>query len=172
MRWTTVGTGGVVMLVVVAIWRGAAELLERRRMLMATGQLATRVAARRRAAVDRALARTLANDARTQDIWRGTSRRRVAVPVAGSDTMHRAVHAGRVRSDDVDDVGLLEAAMRRAADESPAVARSDSGAIVLACIGIGATFVPVVRPLADWAPALALVGAALVLAAWLVARRG
>ncbi|MCW2922947.1 MAG: hypothetical protein JWM98_351, partial [Thermoleophilia bacterium] len=126
---------------VVVAWRGASELLERRRELMATGELATRLGVRRRRQVARAL-------------------------VAGGvdPRVHASVHVGRIAESDVDDVGLLEAAMRRAtagaalravrdAPGEPGGGQALLGA-PLALAGAVTTAVALVRPLADGSPFL------------------
>lgn len=178
---------------VVGAWRAAAELLERRRLLAASGLLAPRVAERRTRRVRRALDRL------------GLEPRREGV--------HAAVRVGEVDDPDVDDVALLEGAMRRAsrapsvstqpraaqparkpvtdwgdllqvarvparphahdsAARSPGVgARVPAWATVLAGVGVALTFAALVRPLEPAAPWLAAGGVALALAGWLASRR-
>jgi hypothetical protein len=91
---TVVRSGWAGTLLVVAGWRGASELAARRRVLVEAGELAPRIAARRARRIDRAL---------------GSAGLRPAT--------HAAVHVGATRVDDLDDLGLLDAAMRRAARE-------------------------------------------------------
>ncbi|MCW2927599.1 MAG: hypothetical protein JWM86_1567 [Thermoleophilia bacterium] len=170
------------MLAVVASWRGASELVWARRELARVGVLEPRMQARRVARIDRAL-----------DV-RGLARSMASVSI------------GSVRGADVDvdDIGLLEGAMRRAARERMAVSSTgvsrtaaatsvelaptpDWGSMLVderaattrgargrrlvtawpvasIALGMATTFVPLVRPLADGAPWLALAGASLVLA--------
>ncbi|MCW2956682.1 MAG: hypothetical protein JWO69_1551 [Thermoleophilia bacterium] len=102
--------------------------------------------------------------------------------------VHAAVYAGRVQAGDVDDMGLLEAAMQAAARRraeaiarhtvvvaaSPTVAMERLApvwTIGVALLGLGLTLVPLVRPLEAVAPWLAVAGVALVLVGWLGARR-
>lgn len=165
-------SGGVAVLVVVAAWRAIAELVARHRALAASGRLAGLVAGRREQRFTRALAKL------------GI----VAAPVPAP--VHASVHVGGIRAGDVDDVGLLEGAMRRAARdrvieaaERELVGRSASfvmgdrelsvpaWALVIVASGAALTVAPLVRPLADAAPWLALAGGALALCGWLAARR-
>jgi len=177
-----VGRGALWATFVVVAWRGLSELVIRRRELAAAGLLAPRIAARRADRIGRALAAA------------GFSgRERVVV--------HASVHVGAVRPADVDDVGLLEAAMRRAArertlvaadgmhaatlaprvevrgevDGSPARERARANQawwlVPLALAAVALTLVPLVRPLDPAAPWFALAGGALASAAWLASRR-
>jgi hypothetical protein len=95
MRMRT-ASGWVAAVLAIAGWRALAELLDRRAALRRSGVLERRLAARRELRVQRALA--AAGLARTR-----------------RDVVHVAVHVGAVPPGDPDDVGLLEAAMRRAA---------------------------------------------------------
>lgn len=197
-----VGIRSFLVLALVGAWRGASELLERRRELVAAGVLDTRIAARRAGRIDRALAAA------------GLVRAElVPARVHASVSVGSSVRTGS----DVDDVGLLEGAMRRAARErmavtSDGVARRpfdrssvvveipdpasahDWGSMIVdghavvrerrariasvlaawpivslvaACL---LTFVPLVRPLNDVSPWLALGGVALAVAGVLGSR--
>jgi hypothetical protein len=233
---TRLPTWALPVVTIVATWRAASELIARRRELVATGELARRIEDRRRAVLDAALVRAGVRE-----------RTRVLVLAGGPALPDRrtlaAVQVGAVRGGaDVDDVGLLEGAMRRAASERMDVSatgvrrraerrareaarrgdqhlaaevlvdapeaprraasgprparqpRRDGGwtdwrflesqvAIEesverlptweLPAVATGAllTFAPLVRPLADAAPWLAIAGLALVAAGWLGARR-
>lgn len=222
------GYGSGALLLVVGLWRGASELLSRYRDLRASGELARRVEARRHAMLDRAIAL-----ARVRERAYSPP---VLVPAFGA--VHASVQVGTDpgNGDDVDDVGLLEGAMRRAAQErmdvsstgvrrtaakrvrraaargqrhlavdvlanAPAAApppaprterprRADGGWTdwewlagasdrrrpltwqLPAVLGGGLlTLVPLVRPLHEASPWLAIAGIALVLAGWAGARR-
>jgi hypothetical protein len=163
-------------------WRALSELLLRRRELRIGGVLDARIAERRDLRVRSALER--AGLARAYE--------RARSPV------YAAVDVGRVRAGDLDDVGLLEGAMRRAprdrmdgvvvrmpdpetdwavllepstpepAAPAPPVVL---GARLLVLVGAALTLVPLVRPLSDGAPWLALGGLAFVVAGLLLARR-
>ena len=182
-------TGGVVAAVIVASWHIVARLLEVHRRLAGTGELDERRARRRRARVERAIIRARARG----PLW--SARERVLVPV------HASVQVGAVRDADIDidDIGLLDASMRRAARaarERPAVARAPLPMIVptrsndftwleqqrpaaarlvgpmLLVAGAAVTLAPLVRPLGDAAPWLALVALCLVAAGWMLVRDG
>lgn len=189
------GSGWLGAALVVAFWRGASEFIARVRSLAREGVLEQRVAARRAARIQRALARA-GLPMRVAEL--------VPVVATAGAMVDRTVHVGRVGSVDHDDVGLLEAAMRRAARERMGVdagriARRaydqvdwatllaepeaagrhggrgagirDFAPVLLAGAGVALTIVPLVRPLAGAAPWLALAGGALVLAAWVATRR-
>ncbi len=178
------------VLFVVAAWRGLSELLIRRQELESTGELAHRIAARRTARIERALARAGVC---------APARQAVLVPVVADPSapsrVHASVQVGSIHGADVDDVGLLESAMRRTAAKAPLVTyvddRSDAhrtawgdmlgeenvverawravealGALPLLTmvVGVALTFYPLVRPLDDLAPWLAIGGLALVAA--------
>ena len=190
------------VLALVAAWRSLTELLVRRRELQASGELERRLAARRARRIDQALARAgLLAPARERVPVQ------VTVPTIADPTeprmasTHASVHVGSITGPDLDDVGLLEAAMRRAADRralvTPIDERSDAhrtdwggmledaspverawrvvealGALPLLAmvVGVSLTFFPLVRPLHDAAPWLALGGLALVVAGAIGAR--
>ena len=166
---TVVGKRSVMVVAVVIAWRAASELVERRRLLDRSGELERRLSSRRAGALARALERSGVR-----------SRERAAVPVG----VHGSVHVGAVGGADVDDVGLLEAAMRRStlvragAWQEASVAAPDHRAgtvplhaMLLAVAGVALTLVPLVRPLADGAPWLAGAGISLVVVACLSVRR-
>jgi hypothetical protein len=106
--------------VIVAAWRSLSELLLRRRELASTGELALRVQRRRADRIEHALVRAG---------LRAPVREAVLVPVAVGGPMRNAVHAtvqvGSIHGSDLDDVGLLEAAMRRTAAKPPLVTYID-----------------------------------------------
>jgi len=90
-----IGIGGIVTAAVVLVWRLCSEALDERRRMVATGELAARLKAREAARYLRA---------------------GVRVPQVERVRVHAAVHVGSSRRsdvDDIDDVGLLEGAMRR-----------------------------------------------------------
>lgn len=187
------------VLAIVAVWRALTEVLVRRNELRAAGDLDRRVASRRRDRIELALVRARV---------RSREPERVRVPVvigapaeARSRGVHASVHVGSITGADLDDVGLLEAAMRRAADRralvTPIDDRSDAhrtdwggmlegagpverawrvvealGALPLLAIvvGVSLTFFPLVRPLHDMAPWMALGGLALAVAGAVGAR--
>jgi hypothetical protein len=91
-------SGWISTMVVVACWRGVSELLARQHQLAASGVLEGRLESRRAARIGRALGR----------------RGRADVEAAPARVL-AAVHVGSVSVDDLDDVALLEGAMRRAA---------------------------------------------------------
>lgn len=94
----------------VAAWRGLTELLVRRRELEVTGELGRRVERRRAQRIEHALVRAGV---------RAPTREAVLVPV------HATVQVGSIHGADLDDVGLLEAAMRRTAARPPLVTYID-----------------------------------------------
>lgn len=167
-------------MIVVMLWRGISALAIRSRQLDASGELALRMARRRADRSARALHRC-----------------GLAPASLGPARVLAAVHVGAVAYDDVDDVALLEAAMRRAARDRVGAqsgvlvrgrARSEEVAVgampaaepasqvrwwvlPLAAAAVACTTAAVVRPLADGAPAFAVAGIALVAAAWLASRR-
>lgn len=184
------------VVLLVAAWRGLTELLVRRRQLQATGELGRRLELRRMLRIEHALVRAG---------LRAPARALVRVPVVGDATaqprIHASVHVGSIAGPDLDDVGLLEAAMRRAADrrtlvtpidDRPDAHRTDWGGmledanpierawrvvealgavpLLAMVVGVSMTFYPLVRPLDDVAPWLALGGLALVVAGVLGAR--
>lgn len=191
----------------IAAWRVVSELVVRRRALASTGELARRIDARRSARVERALVHAHVR-VPVVDALVPTRIVRVPVPVSAgwgsvvpAPGIHASVQVGSIHGSDLDDVGLLEAAMRRAAHQRALVTqvddRSDAhstdwggmledggavdrarrvvvalGAIPLLAIVLGVclTFVPLVRPLDDVAPWLALGGLALVVAGVVAAR--
>ncbi len=107
-----VDNGWVRTLLLIACWRGMSELLERRRALAASGVLQRRIDRRRALRIDRAVAAAGFSRARA---------RRVPVAVTTGPAVDHAVHVGSTGSYDLDDVGLLEAAMRRAARDRQGV---------------------------------------------------
>ena len=181
-------------LLAVLAWRGASEVVERRRALARTGELDLRVTLRRRERIEHALVRAGVREPARALVP-------VTVPVAVESRTHSSVHVGSVTGADLDDVGLLEAAMRRAATQRALVTpvddrsdahRTDWGSMlddgspverarravvalgvlpVLAMVsGVALTCFPLVRPLADSAPWFAFGGLALVLAGAIGAR--
>ena len=98
----------------VAAWRGLSELLLRRCELASTGELELRVARRRSDRIERTLARAR---------LRAPAREAVRVPVVAATRsgVHATVEVGSIQGSDIDDVGLLESAMRRAAARPPLV---------------------------------------------------
>lgn len=127
---TKLGIGGVIVLTA-ALWRAASELIERMRHLDARGDLGPRLARRRVELVDRALllagvsapARELAlvpvQAGAARPAGASVASRSVPIPSMPSLSTHASVQVGLVRGGpgDVDDVGLLEGAMRRAASD-------------------------------------------------------
>jgi hypothetical protein len=181
-------TGGVTATVIVASWHILARFLETQRRLAASGELEQRRVARRRARIDMAISR-----ARERETSRRAVRHGALVPVYAS------VQVGSVREAeiDIDDVGLLEASMRRrlrVVPEPPVVARMPLPIVApirsndftwleqqrpvrarltgpaLLVGGATATLVPLMRPLGDAAPWMALVAACLVVAGWAMGR--
>lgn len=113
--------------IVVAVWRGLSELLVRARELAASGELALRLEARRLQQVSDALARARTREPARVRVGAGTDSRSCASGLLGPGPdlrSHAAVRVGAVRDRDIDDVGLLEGAMRRAASERMDVAAS------------------------------------------------
>ena len=169
------GKGSISLLVVVATWRALSQLWLRMRELTLCGELAVRRARRHASAVDRQLRCARARDERGDSIGVVQFRAR---------GVHASVHVGAAPdAHDIDDMGLLEAAMRRAARlPTETVADLEAGAtdnarvprwsMALVASGLVMTLIPLVRPLADAAPWLALAGFALVAAGALAARRG
>ncbi len=186
-------------ILVVAAWRGASELVARRRQLQASGELGRRIARRRALRVEHALVRAGLRAHVSAPV-------RVPVAVAGDPAtharrMHASVQVGSVAAADLDDVGLLEAAMRRSVvrrtlvtpiDDRADAHRTDWGGmlentnpvqrawrivealgalpLLAMVLGVSLTFFPLVRPLDDIAPWLAIGGLALVVAGVLGAR--
>jgi hypothetical protein len=108
-----VGSGAALTVMLVAAWRASSEVLERRADLRARGALGPLLAERRVRLLEAALVRAGVRE-----------RERVLVTVAthpGAEVdlrSYASVYVGRVGVGvDVDDVGLLEGAMRRAAAE-------------------------------------------------------
>jgi hypothetical protein len=104
-----IGSGVAWTIAFVAAWRAASELLERRARLLVDGELAPRLAARRLQLLERALVRAGIREPQ-----------RVLVAVSSGVDLraHASVYVGRAGlGADIDDVGLLEGAMRRAAAE-------------------------------------------------------
>ncbi|MCW2922166.1 MAG: hypothetical protein JWL76_2040 [Thermoleophilia bacterium] len=105
--------------IVVATWRGLTELLVRRRELASTGELDLRVARRRAERIDGALVRAGVS---------ASAREAVRVPVSAFAPTHASVQVGSIHGSDLDDVGLLEAAMRRSSARPPLVTYIDDAA--------------------------------------------
>lgn len=110
--------------IVVACWRGLSELVARMRELAATGELALRVEARRLQQVSDALVRAHAREAARVPVLvgGGVATRAPRMAAMPDVRCHASVQVGAVRDADIDDVGLLEGAMRRAASERMDVA--------------------------------------------------
>ncbi|MCB0877830.1 MAG: hypothetical protein KDC46_02465 [Thermoleophilia bacterium] len=189
------GSGWVGTMLVVVLWRALSELLLRMSVLREAGELDRRVAARRRARVDRALASWSVSRVRARELAR------VTVPVTTGPQADASVYVGATGGADLDDIGLLEAAMRRAARDRMAVGPEgvttrprrldwgrlldrgddDHGAaaadrvpwwsVVVAAVGVALTVAALVRPLGDPAPVLAIAGSMLVVAALVAGRR-
>jgi hypothetical protein len=189
------------LLLAVVAWRGASELVARWRELAATGELRVRVAARRARRIDDALARAGLRAYASTLVGGRPELARVPVHAGVHAGVHASVHVGAIGGADLDDVGLLEAAMRRAADRrslvTPVDDRSEAhrtdwggmlgeervierarrtidalGALPLLAMvaGVTLTFYPLVRPLDDASPWLAMAGLALVAAGVLASR--
>lgn len=215
-----VGMGGLTAFAVVAAWRAASEVLERRALLARTGELDLLLQARRERGIAAALTCVGLREPAPLPVAV------VADPTATA--VHASVHVGSVRGGDIDDVGLLEGAMRRAAAErmeasaaglrrrparitrrarpTPVTATGDippaadqaapqrrvpytdwrfiasddpegraapvpRWAVPAAAVAVLVSLAPLVRPLSEPAPWLAIAGIALVGVAWFAARR-
>lgn len=164
--------GWIATLLGVGVWRTVSELLEQQRQLSSSGLLADRVAWRRARSVQRALV-----------------------------SVDAAVSIGRVHVDDVDDIGLLDAAMRRAArtrfsvdhpyrqlplaaggqvdwvsvllddHDSPTYRYLRWLGLLVGFTSVGLTTVALVRPLSEPAPWFALSGLALAAVTLMLTRR-
>lgn len=185
-----IGLGWLMTLLVVFAWRAASELTIVARRLSATGELQDRIQRRRGDRITRALARAEASHARGE-----AALARVPVRVH----VDQAVSIGATAGDDLDDIGLLDASMRRAArdrmtadssgfrrsprrsvdwvqllaDES---SRAADGVVPWWSMSFGMlaaalSVVPLTRPLGDLAPGFAVAGIALAIAALLASRR-